>query len=85
MSWFFTSGGQSIGASPTPVFLPGKFHGQKNLVVYSPWGYQESDMTEWLKHTGHLQCVLNESKICIKKTRENSGSREERYKQKESM
>ena len=34
---------------------------------------------------GEVQCVLNESKICIKKTRENSGSREERYKQKESM
>ena len=23
---------------PTPVFLPGKFHGQRSLVVYSPWG-----------------------------------------------
>ena len=23
---------------PTPVFLPGKFHGQKSLVGYSPWG-----------------------------------------------
>ena len=22
---------------PTPVFLPGKFHGQRNLVEYSPW------------------------------------------------
>ena len=22
---------------PTPVFLPGKFHGQRNLVGYSPW------------------------------------------------
>ena len=25
---------------PTPVFLPGKFHGQKSLVGYSPWGCQ---------------------------------------------
>ena len=32
----------------TPVFLPGKFHGQRSQVVYSPWGYRESDMTEWL-------------------------------------
>ena len=24
--------------NPTPVFLPGKFHGQRNLVGYSPWG-----------------------------------------------
>ena len=23
---------------PTPVFLPGKSHGQKSLVGYSPWG-----------------------------------------------
>ena len=31
---------------PTPVFLPGKSHGQRSLVGYSPWGYKESDMTE---------------------------------------
>ena len=24
---------------PTPVFLPGKFHGQRSLVGYSPWGH----------------------------------------------
>jgi len=23
---------------PTPVFLPGKFHGQRSLVGYKPWG-----------------------------------------------
>ena len=31
---------------PTPVFLPGEFHGQRSLVGYSPWGYKQSDMTE---------------------------------------
>ena len=31
---------------PTPVFLPGEFHGQRSLVDYSPWGYKESDTTE---------------------------------------
>ena len=31
---------------PTPVFLPGESHGQRSLVVYSPWGHKESDMTE---------------------------------------
>ena len=31
---------------PTPVFLPGEFHGQKSLVGYSPWGRKEWDMTE---------------------------------------
>ena len=30
----------------TPVFLPGESHGQRNQVDYSPWGCQESDMTE---------------------------------------
>ena len=31
---------------PTPVFLPGEFHGQRSLVGYSPWGHKESDTTE---------------------------------------
>ena len=33
---------------PTPVLLPGKFHGQSSLVGYSPWGRKESDTTERL-------------------------------------
>ena len=33
---------------PTPVFLPGEFHGQRSLAGYSPWGRKEWDMTEWL-------------------------------------
>ena len=33
---------------PTPVLLPRRFHGWKNLWGYSPWGRKESDMTEWL-------------------------------------
>ena len=28
------------------VFLPGRFHGQRNLVGYRPWGHKESDLTE---------------------------------------
>ena len=31
---------------PTPVFLPGKFHGQRILVGYSPWGHEALVMTE---------------------------------------
>ena len=31
---------------PTPVFLPRKFHGQRTLAGYSPWGRKESDVTE---------------------------------------
>ena len=31
---------------PTTVFLPGKFHGERSLVGYSPWGHKELDTTE---------------------------------------
>ena len=31
---------------PTPVFLPGKSHGQRSLVGYSPQGHKELDMNE---------------------------------------
>ena len=31
---------------PTPVFLPGKFHGQRSLAGCSPWGCKVSDTTE---------------------------------------
>ena len=40
---------------PTPVFLPGEFHGQRSLVGYSPWGRKESDRTEALSTHMHLQ------------------------------
>ena len=33
---------------PTPVLLPGKSHGRRSLVGCSPWGHEESDMTEGL-------------------------------------
>ena len=33
---------------PTPGLLPGKFHGLRSQVGYSPWGRKESDTTERL-------------------------------------
>ena len=30
----------------TPLFLPGKFHGQRSLASYSPWGHKELDTTQ---------------------------------------
>ena len=30
----------------TPVFLPGKSHGQRSLVSYNPQGHKKSDITE---------------------------------------
>ena len=43
---------------PTPVFLPGEFHGQRSLVAYSPQGCKESNMTERLTHIHRNQQVL---------------------------
>ena len=36
---------------PTLVFLPGEFHGQRNLAGYSPQGRKELGMTERLTDT----------------------------------
>ena len=35
-----------LGMATHSVFLPGEYHGQRNLAGYSPWGRRESDMTE---------------------------------------
>ena len=47
--------------APTPVFLPGKFHGQRSLVDYSPWGGKESDMTEHIinNHLPQKHLIMN--------------------------
>ena len=31
---------------PTPIFMPGEFHGHGSLVGYSPWGRKELGMTK---------------------------------------
>ena len=36
---------------PTPVFLPGEFHGQRSLAGYSQWGCKEVDTNEEYTHT----------------------------------
>ena len=36
---------------PTPVFLPGEFHGQRSLAGYIQWGPKELDTTEQLTFT----------------------------------
>ena len=42
---------------PTPVLLPGKSHGQRSLEGCSPWGHEESDMTERLHFHFSLSCI----------------------------
>ena len=36
---------------PTPVFLPGEFHGQRSLAGYNPWGHRDLDTTQRLSLT----------------------------------
>ena len=58
-TWVWSLGWEIPGRrvwQPTPVFLPGEFHGQRSLVGYSPRGCKESDTTERLTpiHTVHF-------------------------------
>jgi len=42
---------------PTPVFLAGKFHGQRSLEGYSPWGHKrERDLVTKQKRT-NVHCL----------------------------
>ena len=47
---------------PTSEHLPGKFHGWRSLVGYSPWSCKESDMTGQL----HLSIYKTTQEICIR-------------------
>ena len=42
---------------PTPVFLPGKSHGQWSLVGYSPWGHKRA--RHGLAHSTHTHITRN--------------------------
>ena len=52
-------------ATHSPIFLPGKSHGERNLVGYSPWGRKMSDTTErlhftlWTKYSRYVLSVQN--------------------------
>ena len=44
---------------PAPVFLPGKFHGQRSLVDCGPRVHKVSDMTELLRMQTSLKNISN--------------------------
>ena len=57
-------------SQPTPVLLPGKSHGQRSMVSYSPWGHKESDTTErlhfpWKKIMINLDSILKSGDITL--------------------
>ena len=61
----------------TPVFLPGKFHAQRILVGYSPWGLKELVghdwvhtytlffffLEKWLLHLDWSHCILHRVRL----------------------
>ena len=49
---------------PTPVFLPGKSHGQRvPMAGYSPWGCRESDTTRMIKHASTTNLIKKSNTI----------------------
>ena len=49
---------------PTLIFLPGKSHGQRNLIGYSPWGHKESDTAERARTHTHPHVYIYAC-VCI--------------------
>ena len=56
---------------PTPVFSPGKSHGQRSLAGYSPWGRRESDTTEQLTLHFALSIDSGERRLYLQQEIEN--------------
>ena len=42
---------------PTPVFLPGEFHGQRSLAGYSTRAQRETGQSDLHFHFSHLLCT----------------------------
>ena len=59
--WASNFSGQRRQWQPTPVLLPGKSHGRRSLVGYSPWGRRELDTTERLHFHFSLSCSGEEN------------------------
>ena len=53
-TWVRSLGREDPLEDPPPVLLPGKSHGQRSLVGYSPWGHKESDTTKQLHFTSKI-------------------------------
>ena len=49
--------------APTPVFLPGEFHGQRSLVGYSSWGRRVGH--DWVTNTSHLRSHLKKLSLIL--------------------
>ena len=58
-----------MATHPTPVFLPGEFHGQTSLAGYNPWGWEKvrheivtksknNKQNSFYKVIGYIPCVV---------------------------
>ena len=52
----------------TPVFLPGKFHGQKSLAGCSPWDCKESDVTQQQPPQTPVRVLMSSKHCCPTKS-----------------
>ena len=50
---------------PTPVVLPGEFHGQRNLAAYGPQCHKELDTSETTEHTCTFTYIFSNWTISI--------------------
>ena len=61
---------------PTPIFLPGKYHGQRSLAGYSPWSRKKSDMIQRQilhqhhQHQGNRPLIFFKTKFFAKSKRQ---------------
>ena len=53
---------------PTPLFLPGKSHGQRTLAGYSPCSCKESYMTEWLTLSQWVKTFIRHVVVVLAET-----------------
>ena len=51
---------------PTPLFLPGKFHGQRRLAGYGSWDHKESDTTQHIHTEGTSTSKPNEQAFFLR-------------------
>ena len=51
---------------PIPLFLPGKFHGQRSLVHYSPWGHRVGhDWAHMHTHGSTCLCIYIDMRVYV--------------------
>ena len=65
-AWYPGSGrspeGRHGNPQPTPIFLPGEFHGQRSPEGYSPWGHSDMTWSGWT--CTHIHVKMGTSTPC---------------------